>query len=88
MGFDFVIEYKPGATNQVADALSRMYEEEDNVMATFMTLSKPLPGLISDLRQENETMDELQKIHQKLDHNEPMEGFRREQGMLVFRDRY
>ncbi|GJU09991.1 ty3-gypsy retrotransposon protein [Tanacetum coccineum] len=88
MGFDFAIEYKPGVTNQVADALSRMFEEEDNVMAAFMTLSQPLPGLISELRQENEAMDELQQIHQKLDRNEPMEGFRREQGLIVFRDRY
>ncbi|GJT60682.1 ty3-gypsy retrotransposon protein [Tanacetum coccineum] len=88
MGFDFTIEYKPGVTNQVADALSRMCEEEDNVMAAFMTLSQPLPGLISELRRENQTMDELQQIHQKLDRNEPMEGFRREQGLIVFRDRY
>nr|GEV54890.1 retrotransposable element Tf2 [Tanacetum cinerariifolium] len=75
MGFDFVIEYKSRVTNQMADALSRMYQEEEDAMVAFMTLSQPLPGLISELRQENETMDELQQIHQKLDHNEPMEGF-------------
>ncbi|GJU65021.1 retrotransposon-related protein [Tanacetum coccineum] len=32
-----------GVTNQVADALSRMFEEEDNVMVAFKTLSQPLP---------------------------------------------
>ncbi|GKF27839.1 ty3-gypsy retrotransposon protein, partial [Tanacetum coccineum] len=45
-------------------------------------------GCISDLRQESETIDEVQELHQKLDRNEPMEGFRREQGMIVFSDRY
>ncbi|GJR93541.1 ty3-gypsy retrotransposon protein [Tanacetum coccineum] len=88
MGFDFVIEYKPRVNNQVVDALSRIYEEEEDVMAAFMTMSQPLSGLISDLRQENETIDELQQLHQKLDRNEPMEWFRREQGMIVFCDRY
>nr|GEX28424.1 Ty3/gypsy retrotransposon protein [Tanacetum cinerariifolium] len=88
MCFDFVIEYKSGVSNQVVDALSRMYEEEEDVMAAFMTMSQPLSGFISDLQQENETIDELQQLHQKLDRNEPMEGFWREQGMIVFRDHY
>nr|GEZ49713.1 hypothetical protein [Tanacetum cinerariifolium] len=88
MGFDFVIEYKPGVTNRVVGALSRMFKEEKDVVDRFMTLSQPLPRLISEIRQENETLDELQQIHQKLDRNELMEGVRREQGMIVFRDHY
>ncbi|GJU89085.1 ty3-gypsy retrotransposon protein [Tanacetum coccineum] len=88
MGFDFAIEYKPGVSNQVADALSRVFEEEGEVTAAFMTLSQPLVGLLDKLRQENESLEELQVLHRRIDSNEVMEGFRREQGLLLFRDRY
>jgi hypothetical protein len=33
LGFDFTVEYKPGATNTVADALSRRDTEEGVVLA-------------------------------------------------------
>ncbi|GKB77646.1 ty3-gypsy retrotransposon protein [Tanacetum coccineum] len=63
MGFDFTIEYKPKVSNQVADALSRMYEEDEGITASFMTMSQPLVGLLLDLRRENEELVELQRIH-------------------------
>ncbi|GJZ40818.1 ty3-gypsy retrotransposon protein [Tanacetum coccineum] len=88
MGFDFATEYKPGVSNQVADALSCVFEEEGKVIAAFMTLSQPLVGLLDKLRQENESLEELQVLHRRIDINEVMEGFRREQGLLLFRDRY
>nr|GEU83997.1 retrovirus-related Pol polyprotein from transposon TNT 1-94 [Tanacetum cinerariifolium] len=88
MGFDFIIEYKPGVTNEVVDALSHVFEEEEVVIGAFMALRQLLTGLMSELRQENEELEELQKIHQKLDFNELLEGFRREQGVVVFLDRY
>ncbi|GKD74956.1 ty3-gypsy retrotransposon protein [Tanacetum coccineum] len=82
MGFNFAIEYKTGTTNMVADALSRVYD------AAFMALSQPLVSLVDDLRKENETLDELKIIHQKLERKEVLDGFRQEQGMILFRDRY
>ncbi|GKB69971.1 ty3-gypsy retrotransposon protein [Tanacetum coccineum] len=89
MGFDFAIEYKISATNLVADALSRMYDEADDVIAAFMALSQPLVSLVDvNLRKENENLDELKVIHQKLKHKEVLDGFRREQGMVLFRDSY
>ncbi|GJS03981.1 ty3-gypsy retrotransposon protein [Tanacetum coccineum] len=56
MGFDFVIEYKPGSENFVADALSRVFEKYEDATTTFMALSRPILGLLEDLRRENVTL--------------------------------
>nr|GEW61148.1 hypothetical protein [Tanacetum cinerariifolium] len=81
-------EHKTGAKNLVANALLRVYDEADDVIAAFMALSQPLVSLVDDLRKENETLDELKVIHQKLERKEVLDGFRREQWMILFHDRY
>ncbi|GKB46710.1 ty3-gypsy retrotransposon protein [Tanacetum coccineum] len=88
MGFDFDIEYKPGATNQAADALSRVFEEAEQVTAAFLAFSQPLVGFIGDLRGENETLAELLEIHGKMNNGEVLSGFRRENGLLIYNNRY
>ncbi|GKC15453.1 ty3-gypsy retrotransposon protein [Tanacetum coccineum] len=70
MGFDFGIEYKSGASNLVADALSRVHEDDDEVTSAFMALSRPVVGLLEDLKRENETLDELCQLHRRLDQGE------------------
>nr|GEW08363.1 transposon Ty3-G Gag-Pol polyprotein [Tanacetum cinerariifolium] len=60
MGFDFVVEYKPGVANQVADALSRMYEDGELVKAKFIAISQPIVGLLDYLKCKNKTLKELQ----------------------------
>ncbi|GKF38203.1 ty3-gypsy retrotransposon protein, partial [Tanacetum coccineum] len=72
----------------VADALSRMYEEVEQVTAVFMSLSQPLVGLMEDLKCENESLEELQQLHQKMDHGEIPIGFRRENGLVIYQNRY
>ncbi|GKC19565.1 ty3-gypsy retrotransposon protein, partial [Tanacetum coccineum] len=85
MGFDFVIEYKPGSENFVADALSRVFEEDEDATTTFMALICLIVGLLEDLRRENVTLDELCQIHLLLDQGKVLEGFQREQGLILFR---
>nr|GEW42420.1 Ty3/gypsy retrotransposon protein [Tanacetum cinerariifolium] len=88
MGFDFVVEYKPRVANQVSDALSRMYVDGELVKAEFMAISKPIVGLLGNLKSENETLKELQALHQQLDTGSGSDGFRREQGLSIFCNRY
>ncbi|GJX15841.1 ty3-gypsy retrotransposon protein [Tanacetum coccineum] len=78
LGFDFDIEYKTGASNLVADALSRVFEEDDEVTLAFMSLSRPIVGLLDDLKHENATFDELCQIHRRMDQGETLDGFHRE----------
>ena len=47
LGFDFSVEYKPGATNAVADALSR----RDTIEGELLAMSTPRFDFIDQLRQ-------------------------------------
>ena len=51
LGFDFTVDYKPGAANAVADALSRHDTEEGALLA----LSAPCFDFIDRLRQAQQT---------------------------------
>ncbi|GKD09026.1 ty3-gypsy retrotransposon protein, partial [Tanacetum coccineum] len=88
LGFDFSIEYKPGAQNTVADAFSRVFEDSESLTASFMHLSQPLTAFLSDLKAENSTLADLVTIHRQLDTGTAAVGFRRQEGMVIFQDRY
>ncbi|GJZ60849.1 ty3-gypsy retrotransposon protein [Tanacetum coccineum] len=75
MGFDFDIDYKTGASNLVADALSRVFEEDDEVTSAFMSLSRPVVGLLDELKHENATLDELCQINRRMDQGETLDNF-------------
>nr|GEW64445.1 hypothetical protein [Tanacetum cinerariifolium] len=61
--------------NQVADALSRMYEDGELVKAEFMDISLPVVRLLEDLKSDNEILEELQALHQQLDTRSRRDGF-------------
>ncbi|GJW61762.1 ty3-gypsy retrotransposon protein [Tanacetum coccineum] len=88
MGFNFDIEYKPGTTNIVADALSRMHSEDDLEAAAFMSLTRPISGLLESLKEEHRTLEEVSVLIQRLQQGEVIEGFRVQDGLLIFQDRY
>ena len=82
------MEYKPGATNQAADALSRVFEEAEQVTTSFLAFSQPVVGFIADLQGENRTLAELLELHKRLDNGEVISGFRRENEMIIYNNRY
>nr|GFB15363.1 Ty3/gypsy retrotransposon protein [Tanacetum cinerariifolium] len=54
-----------------------MFEDDEQVMAAFMALSQPVLGLLDDLRKENESLEELKVLHQKLESGDGPLRFRR-----------
>nr|GEU30324.1 Ty3/gypsy retrotransposon protein [Tanacetum cinerariifolium] len=86
MGFDFGIEYKPGSSNLVADALSQVFKEGEEMTTAFVALSWPVVGWLEDLNRENETLDKLSQLHYRLDQGESLEGFQRRMGCSCFED--
>jgi hypothetical protein len=59
LGFDFSVEYKPGATNAVADALSR----HDTVEGELLALSTPRFDFLDKLRQAQTEHPALVAFH-------------------------
>ena len=79
MGYHYSIEYKPGAQNQAADALSRSY---------FFAFSVPRASIIDDIYLELRSSSELQDLLHRF-HVDPMtmpHYFVRD-GLLFFKDR-
>jgi hypothetical protein len=63
IGFDFRVEYKPGSSNTVADALSRRDAGED---AQLAAVSAPLFTVFDDLRVETEEVESLRQLKEEV----------------------
>ncbi|WVZ59186.1 hypothetical protein U9M48_009373 [Paspalum notatum var. saurae] len=63
LGFDFSVEYKPGATNTVADALSR---RDTNEEGSVLALSAPRFDFVDRLRQAQRQEPALVAIRDEL----------------------
>lgn len=86
LGYDFSIEYKPGSTNTVADALSRTQQEKKSEQILLLTtISDPL---LEDLRLETNQHPELQALLQKINSNsEGLSKFSIHDGLIFFNGR-
>lgn len=88
MGYKFRIEYKPRATNRVADALSRRADdqpEEIDEASLFMVVSQPMPDILELLRVDVRTISELTDLCASIEAGTAPRGFRLRDGLL-YRD--
>nr|GEV35627.1 hypothetical protein [Tanacetum cinerariifolium] len=74
--------------NQLADAFSRMYDEDESMSASFMAIIQPLAAFLGELKEENRTLEELLDLHQQLDREDVAAAFGREGRLVIFHDRY
>ncbi|KAF8400118.1 hypothetical protein HHK36_013414 [Tetracentron sinense] len=82
MGYDFDIQYRSGASNRVADALSRMPDQ-----AECSTLAIPQWQHWDSLRVELAEDEFLKKLrHDITSGTQPHVGFTVEQGVLYYKD--
>ena len=68
LGYHFIIEYKSGQSNAVADSFSRIYEDNmvDEAQHLSMAISTLHFDLIDVLRHENQTLLDLLELHTSL----------------------
>uniref|UniRef100_A0A2N9FEI3 Reverse transcriptase n=1 Tax=Fagus sylvatica TaxID=28930 RepID=A0A2N9FEI3_FAGSY len=102
LGYHFVVEYKQGKENKVADALSR---KEDTDLKTeveketaylqaqthghLCAISFPSPTWLDDLRASYEEDEELKSLVSRLQASGEGEGhYTLNQGLLLYKDRF
>ncbi|VFR00835.1 unnamed protein product [Cuscuta campestris] len=79
--YRFRIEYKTGASNRVADALSRIHDTSEEVH-TLLTISVPVSSLMAELQQENQVQEDLVKRHREHQQGELAEPYSVVDGLL------
>jgi hypothetical protein len=89
LGYDFVIEFKSGRDNKVADALSRQGDEESNQGEFSVSLiSFPTPDWISDLKSSYNGDTKAQTLLEEFSKGIPtIQGFTLQQGLLLCKGR-
>jgi len=89
LGYDFVIEYKPGCENRVADALSRLNDSAVlHEEASISFISFPTPDWITDLKSSYPADPHTTTLLHSLQHdNSCPKGFTLQQGLIIRKGR-
>ncbi|KAL9450635.1 hypothetical protein AB3S75_012375 [Citrus x aurantiifolia] len=93
LGFHFRIEYKPGSSNKVADALSRVHPDQfsDSINSQaelFSIISKPTVDILTTLHEDNSSLPDLLLLHNKFATGELSSAFSVREGLLLYNHRY
>lgn len=82
MGFSFDIQYKPGANNKIADALSREYASQAELTALITQCGARWADLIPKIQQD----PFIKKIQEEISAGTPVpHGYAMEQGILCYK---
>nr|KAJ0228165.1 hypothetical protein LSAT_V11C100046520 [Lactuca sativa] len=84
LGFDFEIQYKPGATNKVADALSRELSESTEINMLTSTWTFPLGELDKEIAEDSFIQQVKKDICEEGKHHK---GYTMEGGKLMYKGR-
>jgi hypothetical protein len=89
LGYDFVIEFKKGRDNKVADALSRQAESRpDQADISIFLISFPTPTWVTDLKSSYQSNQQALDLLNALQTGVASpKGFSLQQGLLLYKGR-
>ncbi|KAA8517098.1 hypothetical protein F0562_017391 [Nyssa sinensis] len=85
MGFDFVIEYKKGKENIVADSLSRR-ENTGEESGKLATISQPIPNWVEAIKEEVKSNSDLQGLIKRIKGGKAVGPWEFKGGVIFFKE--
>lgn len=83
MGYNFDIKYKPGASNKIADALSREYAGSSELSNLVTTCGVQWADLLPQVQND----PFIQQVREDTSTGQPLKGYNIDQGILRYKGR-